>query len=115
MDKLSERRLAENEVIFRQVNEDVKEFVLENASDKKWENKKLRFYCECSNMDCRSRIQITAKEYDAVHSNKKRFIIRPGHDIPEIEKIINNKVTYVVIEKYKLPPVPQKIEGKHFA
>jgi len=114
MDKLSERRLAENEVILRQLNTEIKEFVLQDAPNEAFAKQPLRFFCECSNFDCRERIPITAKEYDELHRGDKNFIIRPGHNTPEIENVVDDKDTYMVVEKHDLPPAPKDIDPKRF-
>lgn len=114
MDALSDRRLAENEVIFRQFNTEIKDFVLEDAQDTVYAHRPLRFYCECSNMDCRERLEITAQEYDKLHANRKHFTVKPGHVIPEIEKIIKKAKEYEVVEKKQVPPAPKDIDPKLF-
>ena len=114
MDSVSERRLAENEVIFKQLNEEVKAFVLEDASDTEFATKKLGFYCECSNMDCRQRIRLTAKEYDDIHSNEKRFVLLPGHDMPQVETVVTKSEDHMVVEKINMPPLPEDIDPKRF-
>jgi hypothetical protein len=114
MKDFSERRLVENELLFKQLNDEAKEFVLEGKSDGAWAHKKLRFYCECSNIDCRERIEITANEYDAIHSNRKRFIVKPGHDMPDIEQVVGSEVQYIVVEKNKMPPAPKQVDPIRF-
>lgn len=110
MKDFSERRLIENELLFKQLNDEAKEFVLEGKTQNEWTNRKLRFYCECSNTDCRERIELTAAEYDGLHTNRKRFVIRPGHDIPEIEHIVDRDAKYMVVEKEKVPLSSQGFE-----
>ena len=96
MEKLSERRLKENEVIFQQANKGVADFVLEDVGD---DQRLINFYCECSNMDCRERIPLNASEYFELHKNQRRFIALKGHEIPEIEKIISRHAGFSVVEK----------------
>jgi hypothetical protein len=114
MDKLSKRRLAENEVIFRQINTEIKEFVLEDSADSAFADKPLRFYCECSNMDCRERIVMTAQEYERLHDDEMNFIVRPGHAMPEVENEVKKDGGYVVVKKMDLPPAPEDIDPKRF-
>jgi hypothetical protein len=107
MDKLSQSRLAENEVIFRSVNSDVQQFITSTEGD----NTALRFYCECSRLDCRQRILLSAKRYQELHKNKRQFIALTGHEQPEIEKIVKAEDGFNVIEKYQDPPSAQKIRA----
>lgn len=105
----SDRRLTENELIFRQINERTREgFVLLNqlaqehsqpefkVSDKLL----LQFYCECSNLACIERIRITLGEYGQIHRDNGSFIVVPGHEVPKIEKVISKHASYDVVHKY---------------
>jgi hypothetical protein len=108
MNKLSERRLKENEVIFQQANKGVAEFVQEATGD---DNPTIRFYCECSNIDCRQRIPLPAKKYTDLHQNNRQFIALTGHEMPEIEEIVVNGPGYSVVEKFGEIPSPEDIEA----
>ena len=115
VDSYSERRLVENEAIFKQINNDVKDFVLEDAPFSEYAKKELNFYCECSDINCRERIRLTAQTYEDLHENKKQFIIKNGHEIPEIEKIIRESNGYLIVEKLKVPPEAGEFEYARFA
>lgn len=111
--------MAENEVIFRQANEKIHKTLEE--LDKKavadghstslmiTEDIPLHFYCECSNEKCRERIQITHTQYGELHKNSSQFIVLPGHQVAEIEKIIKKNPNYFVVEKFKVPP--EEVDG----
>jgi hypothetical protein len=96
MQKFSERRLKENEVIFQQANQGVADFVTEDTHDP---DVVIKFYCECSNIDCRERISLTAKDYHKLHKTERQFIALNGHEIPAIEKIVANHGSFNQIEK----------------
>jgi len=95
MDKFSERRLKENEVIFQQANKGVADFVLEDVG----KDKTIRFYCECSNIDCRERVPMSAAEYDKLHKDQRHFFALKGHEMPEIEDVVSEYDTFVVVRK----------------
>lgn len=59
----------------------------------------LHFKCECSDEDCDARIPIKLSEYQQIHQNRHAFIIKPKHQVNEIEKVILTKDTYSVVEK----------------
>jgi hypothetical protein len=107
MNKVSERRLKENEVIFQQANKGVAEFVQEETDDP---NPIISFYCECSNIDCRQRITLKANKYTQLHKNKRQFIALKGHEMPELEKIVHRGPGYVVVEKFGEIPSVKDIE-----
>lgn len=105
MDNISPRRMVENEVIFRKVNQNVQQFLEDvNAGDKI-----IKFFCECSDEDCKKRIEMTPKEYKALHSNRREFIVIDGHETPEVEKIVKEYGNFNVVEKFIDPPSPQEI------
>ena len=96
MDKFSERRLKENEVIFQQANKGVADFILEESDET---NPVIKFYCECSDIDCRQRIALHAAEYRALHKSQRHFIAISGHETPKIEKIVKKLDGFSVVEK----------------
>jgi len=109
MKQRDERRLAENEIIFRQINRDADEFL----HDVGVENLVLApFYCECSNIDCNQRIEMASAEYERIHLNPKRFIVVKGHEVPAIEDVVERHDIYNVVEKLTELPTPEDAERR---
>ena len=106
MTKKSERRQIENEVIFRDVNKNIQEFV--DSEDNT--PSKLPFYCECSNPECIERIEISTEVYSKIHKNRRHFITMVGHESPEVEKILEKSTHFQVVEKHFTPPEPEAID-----
>jgi hypothetical protein len=110
---LSEKRWAENEVIFRKANEHVideinkvKKLAEEDGQHEftiDTEKMPVLFYCECANPKCRKRISLTPKDYVKKHRHKSQFILIPGHHFPAIERVIYNGKKYMIVEKYVTP------------
>jgi hypothetical protein len=101
MKERNERRLAENEIIFKQINKDVEGFL----QDVGVENLVLApFYCECADLGCHERIELMPAEYERIHKNPKRFIVLKGHEVPTIESVIERRDKYNVVEKFA--PMP---------
>src|SRR5581483_3774210 len=107
-DKISERRLAENEAAFREANERVKhEFealqrIAKEEDHKPFPSTKqvtVHFYCECSNPACRERIIMTLHTYIKLHKKHNQFILIPGHEIPSIEHTVKQGDAYIMVEK----------------
>jgi hypothetical protein len=87
-------RLAQNEIIFRDINE------LLAAGHKRFHpSEPQEFLCECADELCSARIRLTVAEYERVRSNPRRFAIRAGHDLPEIEDVIEFSARFVIVEK----------------
>jgi recombinational DNA repair protein RecR len=92
---VSEERLGANEALFREVNErvaEVAEQFLEAESP-------VEFCCECSNGECSEQIAISLVEYRGVRAIPTQFAVVPGHELPEIERVVRRFPTYFVIEK----------------
>jgi hypothetical protein len=106
MNELSERRLKENEVIFQQANKGVADMITEDDDS----DPVVKFYCECSNMDCRERIPLKVSEYLDYHKNQRRFIALTGHEMPAIEKIVTKNKTFSVVQKFGKVPSIQDID-----
>lgn len=106
MQRKSERRLAENEVLFREKNKAVQDFMLSHDDDN---HGVLHFYCECSMTSCVERIELSPEEYSSLHNDKRRFIAAAGHENLEIEHIVTRKDGFNVVEKFKEPPSPKVV------
>jgi hypothetical protein len=109
----AERRMAENEVVFRNANRAIQEGFdkLATMSDEDGAEPvhvnptmKLQFLCECSDENCTDRIQISLNDYNDIHTSAKRFIIIDGHDVQQIERIVERRDAYTIVEKYDVPP-----------
>jgi hypothetical protein len=106
-------RMIENEAIFRQYNEQVKrgfDEVKNVAAETGHEHLagdfdgKLHFYCECADENCHKRVLLSPRDYNEIHKNRRRFVLVPGHDTNEIERVVARKTEYDVVEKFEQPP-----------
>jgi hypothetical protein len=112
----SERRLAENEVVFRQLNEQVQKGIdeINKLADDSGQPElritqedgetPLYFYCECSDENCTSRLPVGRNKYNQVHQRRDHFIVLPGHEVLSVEKIVEQTPSYCVVEKDIQPP-----------
>lgn len=88
-----EKRLARNEVFFRDANEMTAREVDGTAGTL------ADFLCECSSPGCIERLKLSKAQYEHVREAGDRFFIVPGHESPMIERIVEQHETYVVVEK----------------
>jgi len=92
-----EERAATNHVLFREVNERVKElnegFSLVVPLGE--------WICECANDACVERITLSANEYEAVRRDQARFFVAPNseHVWPEVEEVIERNDHYWIVAK----------------
>lgn len=70
----SEERRAENEAVFREANENIRETQRELGLELP-----APFVCECEDERCRELVRLTAAEYERVRSNPAHFLLAPGH------------------------------------
>ena len=96
MDDERQKRVAENECIFREVNEQVTK-ALPDAFDAA--NDHMRFVCECASEACTTLIEMTRNEYEAVRANGRWFAIAPGHAVSGAEHTIDENDRFEVVEK----------------
>lgn len=91
---LSDERLAKNESLFRAVNERLDELG-EAAS---W-SKTTDYLCECSDTTCIETIELTNDEYERARSRPTVFMLIPGHQRLEIERVIEENEHFLLVEK----------------
>lgn len=89
-----EQRLAENEILFREVNERIQE--LQAGA---WGNHEIDFMCECADAACTAVLTLTPAEYEELRSNSRRFAVLPGHEVEDVERVVETHSRYLVVEK----------------
>ncbi|HEX4931134.1 MAG TPA: hypothetical protein VFV62_10540 [Gaiellaceae bacterium] len=89
------RRLADNEALFREVNERVNEQADAHGND----GHVYAYFCECSRPGCVERVHHTSAEYELIRADGARFILVAGHQIDEIEEVVARMDDSVVVEK----------------
>jgi hypothetical protein len=92
-----ERRLAENETLFREVNERVDDtaahFVGEDGDSTN------EYFCECANADCTFRVRLTHSQYASVRADPKQFVVLPLHYTPEVETLVTKNDGHWLVRK----------------
>jgi hypothetical protein len=95
MSEESDERIARTESLFRGVNERIAEtaarFGAEEAS----------FVCECARTDCTEHVRATLVEYEQVRADGTRFILAPGHELPDVERVTRRSKRFELVEKVK--------------
>jgi hypothetical protein len=90
-------RQASNEALFREVNERIAEL---GTRAHAWSLGGTDFLCECGEEGgCGQRVRVPIDVYERVRSQDDRFIVRPGHESPEIERAVEWTDDYVVVDK----------------
>lgn len=89
---VSLERLARNQVLFREVNERLREVTGESDAP-------TEYLCECSNQDCTETIALELEEYEGVRSSSNLFVVTRGHEILAIERVVGETDGYKLVEK----------------
>ncbi len=95
MDSTTAERLVANEYRFREVNERLEADVREIADPEE----RIAFVCECSATSCRETVSLNLDEYGALRAVEGHFAIVTGHEILEIERVVQRADRYIVVEK----------------
>jgi hypothetical protein len=89
------REIGRHQSLFREVNERIEE--LAEAFELREE---VPILCECGAADCNERIVLTRTEYDALRRIPTHFAVLPDHDIPAVERVVEQNERYGVVEKF---------------
>jgi len=87
----SKRRVAANEAIYRELNEQLHAL----------SGTQMSVYCECGNVTCSIIIAIKPTRYEDVRSDPLQFVLVPGHENPAVETVIDRHDEYVVVRKLR--------------
>jgi hypothetical protein len=92
----AERRAA-NEALYREVNERIRE-ISKNlyglAPDAA-----LEMICECGLQECHVPFAITLADYERIRETPEWFVVLSGHELPEVEHVVERRANFVVVEK----------------
>lgn len=89
------RRIGENEALYRAINErigDLNEtFGLVTES--------MTVICECADLECAAQIELPIPEYERARADPTHFVIRPGHEVPDVEHVLERHDDWFLIRK----------------
>jgi hypothetical protein len=86
-------RRATTEALFRDVNERIAE------SAERFDAAESEFVCECSDPDCTHRVSASLAEYEQVREEPTTFLVLPGHEEDDIERVVSDRGRFRVVEK----------------
>ena len=89
-----EERLANNEAMFRFANERMADWDEVRVSEAV-----EHYFCECADPDCQDKIPLHKSDYEAVRSDSCHFVICRGHEVPDVETVIETHDGWAVVEK----------------
>ncbi|HEY3551597.1 MAG TPA: hypothetical protein VGK69_11165 [Gaiellaceae bacterium] len=86
-------RRATTEALFRDVNERIAE------SAERFEATETEFVCECADPNCTHRVPASLVEYEEVREDPTTFLVVPGHEHEDIERVVEDRGRFRIIEK----------------
>jgi hypothetical protein len=86
-------RRATNEALFRDVNERIAESAEHLDADH------TEFVCECADPTCTHRVAASLAEYEHVREEPTTFLVIPGHEEGDIERVVSDRGRFRIVEK----------------
>ncbi|NUT55340.1 MAG: hypothetical protein HOQ03_05075 [Thermoleophilia bacterium] len=88
--------------MFRELNER-----LEQLTEPADAEELLDLVCECGDASCTARIRVARQDYEDTRSVPTHFVVAPGHVEPGIERVLQKRADYDLIEK--APGIPADV------
>ncbi len=92
-DRPDEIEGVQTQMLFREINERIHELNSGRAVSGE-------LLCECVRRDCIAPVSLSPDEYEAVRRIPRHFAVLPGHDAPQIERIVETTDRYTTVEKF---------------
>jgi hypothetical protein len=86
------QRLVKSQILFREVNERVRETVGTFEGP-------LEFLCECSNEDCVETVALELAEYEGIRAHRNLFFVVTGHEVLDVNRVVDQGDGYLLVEK----------------
>jgi hypothetical protein len=96
---LREERIAKNNAVARQINQQIKQAVESIPPDSY-----MHVVCECGYEKCNLFIAVTKDEYERIRNDPRLFAVVGEHVIPDIEQIVTENDRFTIVEKRQGTP-----------
>jgi hypothetical protein len=93
------QRLAANEVLFREVNERIRQLTRKSPAAN---GEAREFTCECANVSCGEHVPVSLLEYERIRAHPNQFLVVPGHLDLDVETVVAERGAFWVVEKHML-------------
>ena len=95
--RLSQAKAAQNQSLFREVNERLKDV----GPHRDWYAYEEDAICECADETCSEQINVSASEYEQIRAHGTWFAVAPSdeHVFPDVEQVIEKHENYWIVEK----------------
>src|SRR4051794_14412713 len=89
------RKIGENEALYRTVNERIES--LNEAFGMVTET--MAVVCECGQLECTEQIELDLPTYEGVRNEPTHFVVLPGHEIPDVEDVVERADGFNIVRK----------------
>jgi len=89
-----EERITRNEASFRSLNESLGGRVHDPDTNR------AGFVCECGDADCAATVRVNMERYEEVRRDPHLFLIEPGHEILDVEDVVQRTDGFLVVRKH---------------
>lgn len=89
------RRVGQNEALYRSINERIEEL---NRGFGAFTGT-MTIVCECGDASCTEQIEVPVEAYERVRADPTHFVILPGHEIADVEDVVEEADAYHVVAK----------------
>lgn len=72
---------------------------IEKLEEKLGRSEMLTLLCECSKKHCLDTLEVDPAVYQRVRLSPLLFFIVPGHEDPDVERVVEQAPQYLVVEK----------------
>src|SRR3954451_929322 len=100
MDRRQER-IGRNEALYRSINERLEELNDTFATT----TGTFSVVCECGDRSCMEQVTVALADYERLRADPALFIVRPGHDMADVEDVVEMHGQYEVVRKRPGAPV----------
>jgi hypothetical protein len=90
-----EKRIGENEAVFRLVNERIEDM---NAAFGTI-TETMTVICECGDLRCAEQIEVELAMYERVRSDPTLFIVERGHAIRDLDEVVEQHAGFDIVRK----------------
>ncbi|HKP17427.1 MAG TPA: ANTAR domain-containing protein [Gaiellaceae bacterium] len=92
-----EERIEQTEEFFRQVNDAIASHATRDGQP---------YMCECANPYCNATMNVTKEDLEVLHSVPGYYLVLPGHEFPDVERIVHGTPAYTIVAKNNLVRSP---------
>jgi hypothetical protein len=90
-----ETRAAQNELVFRAVNEQI----VKMTDRFREQLREIDIVCECADTACVGTIRLDVAEFAEIERADGAFLVLPGHEDESVERVVERRESYVVVWK----------------